>query len=189
MKITIIAASFVAFTSTLLIAGSINVVHLGPQEDLKFEVSAGDASQDFELSNGADTGPFLLPAKPAKIKGFVEGIPALDIPVSENPRIAILIPDPEGFKWHLVTAKPTPEKWAFRIVNLSSEPVVAQSGDATLDIPAGEEIAVDVTEKNQLRVQISDMVDLAYTGNEPRGVVAFIYRKNDQWHAICLPDR
>jgi len=189
MKRGIITILFTALVSTNLIAGGINVVHLGPRNVLKFEVRAGDAAQDFTLSHGADSGPFMLPDKTASIKGFTDGVPTLDIPISENPRIAILAPDSDGFKWHLRDAKPSLEKWAFRAVNLSSEPVEIISGDATLKIPAGGETAIGVTEKSQLRIRILDAVDVAYEGNEPRGVVVFIYREKDQWHAICLPDR
>jgi hypothetical protein len=86
-------------------------------------------------------------------------------------------------------AKPSPKKWAFRIVNLSPDPVQAQSGETKFELSAGAETSVNVTKKSQLNLRISDSVDLAYKGNEPRGIVVFIYRNNDQWHAICLPDR
>lgn len=189
MKTAILAILLASPVCTPLTAGSINVIHLGPRDVLKFEVRAGEAAQDFTLSHGADSGPFFLPEKPVTLKGFVEEVPSLEIPVSEKPRIAILAPGEKGYSWHLLEAKPVPEKWAFRVVNLSPEEVEAQSGETTLKIPAGGETTVDVSKKPQISLRITDAVEVSYGGNEPCGVVAFIYRKDGQWHAICLPDR
>lgn len=189
MKVFQFAVLFCATVCPELIAGSINVVHLGPTDVMKFEIRAGDATQDFTLPHGSDSGPFVLPDKPAAIKSFGEDIPSLEIPVSKNPRIALLIPGEEGFEWRLQEAKPSQEKWAFRIVNLAAEPAEAKSSDALLHVPGKGEISLDVSKKSQLNLQIADSVDLAYEGTEPRAVVAFIYREDGRWKAILLPDR
>jgi len=187
---TLLITAFTGITSSLgLLAGSINVVHVGPADVLKFEVSAGEASLDFTLAHGANTGSFVLPDKPATIKGFTEDVPTLDLPASENPRVAVLAPSEKGFKWHVIEGKPTDEKWAFRIINLSTEPASVMSGKEPLEIPAGGETAVAVTGKSQIHIKITDAVDLSYKGNEPSGVIAFVYRKGEDWEAVFIPDR
>ena len=189
MKFLIFTLLFVAVVRPCLTAGTINVVHLGPTDVMKFEITAGDATQDFTLSHGADTGPFMLPEKPVTIKCFGDEIPRLEVPLSKDPRVALLIPGKKGFEWSLQTMKPSPEKWAFRIVNLSDGPAEVKSTEATFKIPGGGETSVEVSEKAHLNLQMGDAVNLTYEGIEPRGVVAFIYRDDKQWRAILLPDR
>ncbi|MFK7851254.1 MAG: hypothetical protein AB8D78_09775 [Akkermansiaceae bacterium] len=185
--------SFAVFIATIacskLDAGSINVVHLGPGDVVKFEVRAGDAAQDFTLAHGADSGPFLLPEKPITIKCFVDGVPSLEVPLSEKPRIALLIPSAKGYEWRLQDALPSPEKWALRIVNLASEPVEVKSTNSIFKIPSGKEKVIKVSKQEDLKMKISDTVDLAYGGTEPRGIVAFVYQEQEKWRAVFLPDR
>lgn len=190
MKATLLTSLFCLASATGLLAGSINVVHLGPPDVLKFKVSAGDASQDFTLAHGANTGAFILPdEKPSRLEGFGEKIPSLEIPASEKPRIAVLAPSEEGFKWHLLEAKPEPEKWAFRMVNLSEFPANVVFRKDLVEIPAGGETAVDVTGKSQISVRIPNTVNLTYEGKEPCAVVALIYRSDGEWKATLIPDR
>jgi hypothetical protein len=183
-----ISATCMIFAASAL-AGSLNVVHVGPKDVLKFKVSAGDAAQDFTLAHGANTGAFILPDKPSRIEGFNEAVPALEIPASEEARIAVLTPAEDGFKWHLFPAKPTEGKWALRIINLSEFPANVLSGKELMEIPVAGESAVDVTAKSQIRVSIPNTVNLTYGGNEPCAVVAFVYRTDNEWKAILIPDR
>ncbi|MEP2776771.1 MAG: hypothetical protein ABJQ29_11285 [Luteolibacter sp.] len=189
MKTQLITALSGFILSQSLPAGGINVVHAGPGDVVKFEVTAGDASMDFTLAAGANSGSFILPEEDATIKGFHEGIPDLEVPASEDPRIAILLPSGEGFAWHLVEAKPTDDKWAFRILNVSSEMANVVTNKELIEIPAGKEKAVEVSGKAQINLKIPSTVNLTYDGSEPTGVVAFVYREDDEWKAIFLPDR
>lgn len=171
-------------------AGGINVVHLGPRSVLKFEVSADGAKQDFTLAHGDDTGSFQLPDKDSVIKGFLEGIPSLEIPASEQPRIAVLAYSESDFKWHLHTAKPSPDKWAFRIINLAPIPAPVESAGEKIEIPAGGELPVSITRKSEIRVKMPELIEASYEGSEPSAVVAFLFRDEDgNWQARFLPDR
>lgn len=178
------------FAAQLLTAGSINVVHLGPQGVMKFEVSAGGSKQDFTLAHGDDTGPFQLPDKPAALKGFLEGIPSLDIPASEHPRIAVLSYSESAFKWHLIAAKSSPDKWAFRVINLSLLPATIESSGKKIEIPSGGESSLPVSRKSEIQVKMADLIDASYKGSEPSAVVALLYLDEDRnWQTLFLPDR
>lgn len=189
MKNLLTTAFIVAATSLGLFAGGINVVHYGPTDVLKFTVSAGEAAMDFTLAHGKKTGPFILPDKAATIKSSVEGIPSLDLPASETARIAILISAEEAYEWRLIETKPSEEKWAFRIINLSTVPANVLVGKKLLEVPAGKESAVPVKKKSDIRLKIPPTVNLSYKGNEPRGVVALVFRSEEQWKAVLLVDR
>ncbi len=189
MKQTLATSLAFLTTSAGLFAGGINIVHLGPRDPLKFQVSADGATQDITLAHGADTGSFILPDKPSSVEAFLDEDSSIDIPASEDPRIAVLAPDGKGFKWHLLPAKPTPDVWAFRIINLSSVPAEVTSGKEVLEIPAGGETAVEVTGKPQINVSIPDTFSLKYGGSEPCSVAALLYREDEEWKAILLPDR
>lgn len=174
----------------LLTAGSINVVHLGPQGVMKFEVSADGAKQDFTLAHGDDTGPFQLPDKPAGLRGFHEGIPSLDIPPSEHARIAVLSYSETAFKWHLFAAKPSPDKWTFRVINLAPLPATIESAGGKIEIPSGGESAMPVSRKSEIRLKMNGLIDASYEGSEPSAVVALLYRDEEgNWHTRFLPDR
>lgn len=171
------------------LAGTINVVHIGSQNPLKFQVSADGASQDFTLAYGSNTGPFFLPDAPSTIKGYVESISPLEIPAAEEPRIAVLAPTEDGTKWRLFQSKPTPDKWAFRIINLSSTPVSVLEGNDLLEIPAEGEKIFETKGKSTIRVNIPDSIDVKYDGSEACAVIAFVYRSGDEWKAVFIPER
>lgn len=189
MRTAIFTTLLAAAACAKLSAGSINVVHVGPPDPLKFQVSANGATQEFTLAHGATTGSFVLPNAPSTIKGYIESVPSLKIPAADEPRIAVLTPSEDGFKWHLVQAKPEPDKWAFRIINLSSLPVGILGGNEPLEIPAQGEKAIEVTGKSKIRVNIPDSIDVAYDGSEPCAVVAFVYREGEKWKAVFVPER
>ncbi|MGJ8643672.1 MAG: hypothetical protein ACSHX9_09710 [Luteolibacter sp.] len=189
MKTQIIIALVGLLSVPALLAGGINVLHAGPDGVVRFEVSAGEATMDFTLANGENSGSFVLPDEKATIKGYKKGIPDLEIPASKDPRIAVLVPSTEGFKWHLLGAKPSGEKWAFRIVNLSTDTAKALSNSELIEIPAGDEKTLDVSGKAQINLKIPNTINLSYEGGEPTGVVGFVYHENDEWRAIFLPDR
>ncbi len=189
MKKPLIIALLGFVSVTTLSAGAINVVHAGPKDVMKFEVTAGDATMDFTLAHGSDSGSFVLPDKKATIKGFLKGIPELEVPPSKNPRFAILAPSGTGYAWHLLDGKPSEDEWTFRIVNLSTDPANVNSANGLIEIPAGGEKALEVSAKAQISFKMPDTVDFSYDGSEPCGVVAFVYRDDDEWKAFFLPDR
>ena len=150
-------------------AGGIKVVHAGPNDVVKFEVEAGDASLDFTLAAGASSGSFTLPSEDAIIRGFHEGIPDLEVPSSEKPRIAIVIPSEDGYVWHLIPAEPTNGKWAFRIMNLSDATANVVSNKQLTEVSAGKEKFMKVSGRSQINLKIPDAISLSYKGSEPTG--------------------
>lgn len=188
MKTQLISAFASCVLTTALFGGGINVVQVGPKGVVKFEVTAGDASMDFTLAQGANSGSFILPDEDATIKGFQDGVPELEVPASKDPRIALLLPSEEGFTWKLIEAKPSEDKWAFRILNFSSEIANVVSNRELIEIPAGKEKVVEVSSSAQINLKIPSTIDLLHEGSEPMGVVAFIYREDDEWRALFLSD-
>lgn len=189
MKTHLIIAFISTAVATNLVAGGINIVHVGPRDVLKFAINAAGDTLDFTLAHGAYTGTFILPDKPSTLKGFVEEIPSLELPASEDSRIAALAASGEGFKWHLIPAKPTPDKWSFRIINLSAKTANITANREPLEIASGAQSDVKVTGKSQIRIKIPDTLDLSYEGSEPSAVIAFLYLEDETWKAAFVPDR
>ncbi len=189
MKQLIISMILGAASVSSLSAGAINIVHLGPEAVLKFEVSAGDDKLDFTLAHSTFSGSFVLPDKATTLKAISEGIPALEIPASQEPRIAVLSPDKQGYKWHLIPAKPTPDKWAFRVYNLSSEPADIIAGEKPVTIPADTESVIDVTRRSMIKLSMGDSIDIETSEGEPCAVIGFLCRNQETWHAVLVPDR
>lgn len=189
MKTSFIFALSSYICAAIASAGVVNIVHVGSKDVVKFQVTAGDASMDFTLAHGASTGSFDLPSEDATIKAFHDEIPELKVPASEAPRIAILFPTDEGFEWKLLEAKPTEDKWAFRIMNFSGDTANVISNRKLVEIPARQEKSLDVSGSGQINLKIPNTVDLSYPGSDPTGVVAFIYREDEEWRGILIPDR
>ena len=189
MKTHFLISVFSFAAAAHLSAGPINIVHVGPRDVLKFEIDAAGDKLDFTLAHGANSGSFILPDKPSTLKGFIEEIPALEIPASAEPRIAVLAASGDAFNWRVFPAKPTPDKWSFRIINLSSEPATIGAGDEAVEIAAGAESERKVTGRSRIRVDIPDVLEAKYEGSEPCAVVAFLYRDGDEWKAVFMPDR
>lgn len=187
---TSITSAFLGFVfPSVLSAGGINVMQAGPHGVVKIEVTAGEAKMDFTLAHGSDSGPFVLPDEKATIKAYLDGVEDLEVPPSKEPRFAILLPSKEGFTWHLLEAKPSEDKWAFRIVNLASDTANVICSKELVEIPVGKEKTLEVARKAQINLKIPTTVNLTYEGDEPSGVVAFVYRSEDEWKAFLLPDR
>lgn len=189
MKTSIISTLLGFALAASLSAGGITIMNAGPDGILKFEVTAREAKMDFTLAQGSNSGSFVLPDEKATIKAYSEGIEELEVPPSEKPRFAILMPAKEGYTWHLFEAKPSGDTWAFRIVNLSADTGNVLSSKELIEIPAGQEKKLEVARKSQINLKIPSTVNLSYEGDEPCGVVAFVYRHEDEWKAFLLPDR
>ncbi|MBC7980724.1 MAG: hypothetical protein H7Y36_09205 [Armatimonadetes bacterium] len=186
---TIIGLPLIIMGSTLLHAGGINVIHLGPQDVIKFQVSAEGASQEFDLAHAEVTGPFILPEKNATIKAIGKELPDLEIPATDKNQLAILAPGPEGYKWQLQPSQPTEEKWGFRVINLSSETAkLLQKGGGISEILAGTDTIIEVNKSAQISVKIQDSIKKSYEGDEPCAVVALLYRENNEWQILFVQD-
>ncbi len=177
---------FLALTASA-IAGDLNIVQLGPPDPVSMEISCEGTKQNVDLPHAGSTGLFALPEKPAQIspKGD-DKIPTLKIPATTKTNIAVLSPGEKGYRWTLIPGKRSEEKWTLRAINLASEParLTANNGpleikpDATKDLPA-----------NLISVSFEGGEKFTYDGSEPCAVVALIYRKDDAWQVLFVPDR
>ncbi len=171
------------------IAGEVNIVQLGPPDVIRLEIACDGINQPIDLRFGGTTGGFVLPEKDAVITIPNQGIPALKIPATASPNIAVLSPGPEGYRWTVIPGKPTDEKWAMRVVNLSAESAkLTREGDP-LEIKPDDVTTIAVEDKTGMSVAIEGGKKFTYDGREPCAVVALIYQKEGEWQVLFVPDR
>lgn len=173
--------------ATSAFAGDINIVQLGPPDTVALEIACAGTKQNVELPHGGSTGLFALPEKPAVISPTGDDkIPSLNIPATAKTNIAVLSPDEKGYRWTLIPGKPTEEKWSLRAINLAAEPasITTKEGsmeikpDATQDLPS-----------DRMSIRFEGGEKFSYDGSEPCAVIAIIYRKDDAWQVLFVPDR
>lgn len=177
---------FLALAAPAL-AGDLNIVQLGPPEAVALEIACDGTKQNVDLPHGVSTGLFALPEKPAVISQMNDdNIPPLNIPATAKTNIAVLSPGEKGYRWTLIPGKPTEEKWTLRAINLAAEPasITTKEGsmeikpDATQDLPS-----------DRMSIRFEGGEKFSYDGSEPCAVIAIIYRKDDAWQVLFVPDR
>ena len=169
------------------IAGDINIVQLGPPDAVALEIACAATKQNVDLPHGGSTGLFALPEKPAVISQMNDdNIPPLNIPATAKTNIAVLSPGEKGYRWTLIPGKATEEKWTLRAINLATEPATLTTKDGPM------EIKPDATQElpaNRISVRFEGGEKFSYDGSEPCAVIALIYRKDDEWQVLFVPDR
>ncbi len=177
-----------AILAALSLGGEINIVQLGPADEVRIEVSCGEARQVVALSHGGATGPFILPEEEASIRLSDLDVPALVIPGGKEPHIAILAQAEEGadsgYRWILIPAKPNHEKWAMRAINLTKEAITIEEDGGTIELQPDAPTDIPVTRKP--RITLGD--SFTYQGNEPCAVIALIHRINGEWNVLFIPE-
>lgn len=190
MKPIIITSALLAAFASTAAAGVLNVVHLGPPDVIRFEIRSGGTSQAFELGFGGATGRFILPDE----KGAVLSAPNrkaadLTIPATSEPNIAVLIRHGDKDAWKLIPGKPTEDEWSLRAVNLATEAVVIEREGKTLEIAAGSTVEIPAAGKGDVAVSFKGGETAAYDGKDPSAIIALLYRKDDVWRVLFVPDR
>ena len=181
--------ALIAALTTTAIAGDINVVQLGPPDVTRLEIACGGATQTVDLRYGGTTGRFALPEKEAQISLPNLEIPSLTVAASTAPNIAVLSPAEKGYRWTLIPGKPTDEKWAMRVINLSLENVkLTQAGDP-LEIEPDATSDLAVKGKGGMSISIEGGEKFSYDGSEPCAVLAIIYGKEGERKVLFVPDR
>lgn len=183
------AAMLTAFASTV-VAGVFNVIHLGPQDVIRFEIRSGDASQAFDLAFGDSTGRFILPDKESAVLSLPHReAKDLTIPATSAPNIAVLTRHGDKDVWKVIPGKPTQDKWSLRAVNLSPEPAVIERAGKPMEIAAGATVEIPAAGKGDIAISFDNGETASYDGKEPSAVVALLYRKGDAWRVLFVPDR
>lgn len=183
---TILISALLASTT---FAGELNIVHLGPPDEVLIEITCDGAKQEVDLPHGGMTGQFILPEKEATIRLPGTDMPQLKIPANAIPHIAILSTATEGYRWLLIPGKPTNAKWAMRAINLTRETITLAQDEAPLEITPDSPTAIPVAGKAGMSVKIKDGDEFTYQGSEPSAVLALIHRKDDALHVLFVPDR
>lgn len=182
----------ITLASTLgLLAGPVNVANLSQGDIFKFTIATGDASQDFILSFGQTSGTFFLPDEKATLTAETPGKTSVELPPNEQARLAIFRKMDEKHEFLIVDSKPTPEKWTFRIINLTEEAINLQHKNQVLEVKAGKESAVDVRSKNDIYLVTPDETrhTLPEHETEPTAALAVILPTEDGHTVIFIMDR
>ncbi len=170
-------------------AGPLNVVQLGPAEEKNLEVKSGGLAQKFTLTFASETGPFLLPQKPAVLRTVGDKIKVLHIKPKKTGQIAVLHPKDDFFAWSLFDSKPSGKKTTLRVINLVKEDTTLMIARKPVEIKA--ESDTDITEVTRSPVRISfeeGGVPVTHEQEEPSAVVAFLYKSEAEWKIFYIND-
>lgn len=188
MKLANIILTFIA-GAACSVAGTLNVVQLGPPAEVKLEIKAGAAIQEFTLAHKATTGSFILPDKTAVLRTVGDKIPVQRIKPEESGRIAILHPAGELFAWRLVPSKPTPGKTSLRIINLMDRETSLKVGEKLVKAPPASDARVEGIEKAPFQVELEDDTKVdAPEQEEPGALIGFLFMTGDKWHILLVSD-
>lgn len=184
------SAALLAAIASTAAAGVFNVVHLGPPDVIRFEIRSGGTSQAFDLAFGAATGRFILPEKEDAVLSLPNReAKDLPIPATSGPNIAVLTRQEEKDAWKMIPGKPTEGKWSLRAVNLGTEQAVIERSGKPLEIASGATVEIPAEGKNAIAVTFKDGEKRSYDGKDPCAIIALIYRKDDAWQVLFVPDR
>lgn len=179
--------SLIGITSSF--AGSLNVIHFGPPEDINLEVKAGGASQKFTLARLNASGPFVLPNKSAVLRTIGDKIKSIDISSKKNGQIAVLQPKDDSFAWKLYSSKPTPGKVSLRVINVTAEKAELTIAGKKIEAPAQSDTTIDEVTKGPIRISFEGgKKQISHTQEEPSAVIAFIYKDTGEWHVLYVND-
>jgi hypothetical protein len=179
---------FPIMLATPLIAGELNIVHLGPPDSVKIEIQCAGAKQEVELPHGGSTGQFMLPVENATIRVPNTKIPDLPIAATEERKIAVLKPSADGYDWLLIPGKAS-EKWSLRAVNLTQTTASSLRDGTAVEIGPGTIVDIATKGKTGVSIQIDGGGEFTYKGSEPCAVVAFIHQADGKWKVLFVTDR
>lgn len=171
-----------------LLAGNLNVINLSDASPLGLILSAKDGNKALTVESKTSSGPFKLGDDPVVLKTLANEPSDLEIPASQDPRIAILYPAGETAKWKLLPSKATEEKWSLRVVNLMGVPVVFSYSGNEISLENDREIEIKVADKRSVGLSLSAGGFQAYPHREPCAVIAFLTKEGDKTIVTFVPD-
>ncbi|MEO8616615.1 MAG: hypothetical protein ABI600_15840 [Luteolibacter sp.] len=170
-------------------AGSLNVVHLGPPQEINLEVKSGDNAQKFTLAYQSASGPFILPNKKSSLHTIGDQLKSLNIGATKAGRIAVLYPKADTYVWKLYDSKPTLKKASLRVINLTAEAAILTIAGKKVEIGADADTAIEEVNKSPIRIIFEDRKKQEpHLQEEPSAVIAFIYKNKDGWRLFYIND-
>ena len=168
-------------------AGSLNVVHIGPEGELEFEAKAGKFRQKFTLPQFGNTGGFLVaPKQSAKIEARTDHPVEVKLPASDKSRIAVFHREGDSFAWRIVESKPSEGKFTLRFVNLTKDPANIILRKKELTIPASGDLLAP-TPGRSFKMGDGGKVTVP-PSDEPCAMIAFIYTHEGKLHMHFMSD-
>jgi len=179
MKPSKIISLFLIFAANQLLAGNLNVINLTGEDPLKLILSGEGADKPLSVDKQASSGSFILADVPVTLKNHSEDLPELEIPVAPEHRLAILFPVAGTTEWRVLPSKAGGDKWSFRVINLTGEPVTfSHSGDEIL-MEKDEEIQLKTAGGNKIGIKLPGGKYQAYPYREPCAVIAFLSKDGE----------
>lgn len=168
-------------------AGSLNVVHIGPEGELEFEAKAGKFQQKFTLPQFGNTGGFLIaPKQSAKIEARLDKPIDVKVPASEKAKIAVFHREGDSFDWRIIESKPTEGEFTLRFVNLTKDPANIILRKKELTIPASGELLAPTPGRS---IEMGDGEKVSVPpSDEPCAIIAFIYKHEGKLQMHFMPD-
>jgi hypothetical protein len=177
------------FVHSQCFGGNLNVVHLGPRKEIKLEVKAGGATQEFSLGFQNATGIFTLPKEAAALRILDNDIPSLKIAAQDTGQIAVFHPSGESFKWSIYDSKPTEGKTTLRLINLMEEEVVVLQGENKITLKGKSVIPVEKVTKAPIRLGFENgEKPTPHEQEEPSAVLGFVYKSDTAWKIFYIND-
>jgi len=169
-------------------AGNLNIVHLGANKDLTFQIKCQGKSQQFVLNHGADSGTLIVPNKPATIHVEEKKGKDLTVDTVKTGKIAVLFEEKDECKWQSIESKPQNGKNALRIVNLSTEKASVAVGDHEIAIESKEEKDVGIINGASIAVKIEGQKKHTIRPEEPGAHIALLYKDGEKWNVRFVAD-
>lgn len=172
----------------ILHAGPINIIQLGPPDPIAFKVSAIEDDISFIVNHLSSSGSFSIPDKGASISSSRKEVPSFEIDGTDSSKFLVLSPFENEYKWTEIQAENS-NKWALRLVNLSEQEASVTVGGKITTLPPGADQKFDVRNKAEIKVEIGDLVEGDFPGEEACVVFGFIYRVSGTWKVFMIGEK
>ncbi len=167
-------------------AGSLKIIHLGPNHPLEFKIDKEDGEGVFSLEFGANSGFGALPESGVSISVIGEVAPALEIPEGDGSRLAFLHDSAGKFVWTVVDASRSEKHWSLRILNLSGIPMSASVAGNEYVLREGATANVPVKNLKKFKVSTAGGTAAEYSGEEPCSITAVFYSVDSKLRIIFV---
>ena len=171
-------------------AGNLNIVNLGSKEEIKLEIKAANANQQFALSPQSATGIFALPQKAAVLRVIDDKTKTLKLAAKATGRVVVLhLANEDSFKWSVYDSKPTDGKTSLRLVNLTDEEVVLVNGETKIILKGAAILSVEKVTSAPIRLSFENGEKTkAHEQEEPSAVIGFVYKQGERWKIFYVND-
>lgn len=155
-------------------AGNLNIINLTPHAPLELLLSHPSTQHSLAVQTHSSSRPFKLEATPATLTPTAEGLPALIIPSSEDPRLAILFPQKDTAAWKLIPSEPSRNAWTLRLINLTGETIPFTHLGEPAEIAKGKTLKLETRHQKDIALTLPGGETTTYPYGEPCSVIAFL---------------